>query len=147
MKLSKNNIVRFCSNEECGWVGFTNRMLGSIGPVCDWCGDITEEGSSSTAEQLLLQVWDIMMNSKDSNELVRDLDEIGDDIYSCILSINATQEVKSLAINPYITYSEYKYLLLEVSNLIDLEPEEGSVLGKRLEVFANIIEKYEKRFD
>lgn len=33
---------RICCNDECGWIGYTGRMIGSIGPVCMSCGDTTE---------------------------------------------------------------------------------------------------------
>lgn len=33
---------RGCTNATCRWEGKTNRMIGSIGPVCPNCGDTTE---------------------------------------------------------------------------------------------------------
>lgn len=33
---------RACCNDECGWIGQTDRMIGAIGPVCPNCGDTTE---------------------------------------------------------------------------------------------------------
>lgn len=47
---------RTCNNGECGWHGTTDRMLGSIGPLCPECGETTEPdslgaGIQSTAAQ------------------------------------------------------------------------------------------------
>lgn len=35
-------VMRECCNAECGWMGETDRMLGSIGPLCPDCGEVTE---------------------------------------------------------------------------------------------------------
>lgn len=65
---------RGCTNEDCGWEGFTDRMCGSIGPLCPRCDDTTEvlrsapaTGSPSRGEdggrvrtlaEGLLDIWD-----------------------------------------------------------------------------------------
>jgi hypothetical protein len=41
--------VRECGNSECGWKGTTNRMLGSIGPLCPDCGETTEAAATPAA--------------------------------------------------------------------------------------------------
>jgi hypothetical protein len=41
--------VRECGNGECGWKGTTNRMLGSIGPLCPDCGETTEAAATPAA--------------------------------------------------------------------------------------------------
>jgi hypothetical protein len=33
---------RECCNSECDWVGETDRMLGTVGPLCPDCGEVTE---------------------------------------------------------------------------------------------------------
>lgn len=33
---------RECGNADCGWRGTTERMCGSVGPLCPECGEITE---------------------------------------------------------------------------------------------------------
>lgn len=34
--------LRACCNPDCGWQGATDRMLGSIGPLCPVCDEVTE---------------------------------------------------------------------------------------------------------
>jgi hypothetical protein len=34
--------ARTCCNENCTWTGFTDRMLGNVGPLCPECGEVTE---------------------------------------------------------------------------------------------------------
>lgn len=41
--------VRECGNGECGWKGTTNRMLGSVGPLCPDCGETTESAATPAA--------------------------------------------------------------------------------------------------
>ncbi|MBB1593561.1 hypothetical protein [Achromobacter sp. UMC46] len=33
---------RECGNADCGWRGTTERMCGSVGPLCPECGEVTE---------------------------------------------------------------------------------------------------------
>jgi hypothetical protein len=33
---------RECANPDCDWKGHTDRYLGSIGPLCPECGEVTE---------------------------------------------------------------------------------------------------------
>lgn len=33
---------RECNSEDCDWSGYTDRMCGSIGPLCPDCGETTE---------------------------------------------------------------------------------------------------------
>lgn len=40
---------RECNNSECGWKGTTERMLGSVGPLCPKCGETTEPAVMSAA--------------------------------------------------------------------------------------------------
>jgi hypothetical protein len=35
-------VLRECCNAECDWTGETDRMLGSVGPLCPDCGEVTE---------------------------------------------------------------------------------------------------------
>ena len=39
---SQPQIKRECCAPGCEWIGFTDRMLGSIGPLCPDCGEVTE---------------------------------------------------------------------------------------------------------
>jgi hypothetical protein len=51
---------RECGNSECGWKGTTDRMLGSVGPLCPDCGETTEATApeQSTAPNAeLLRGW------------------------------------------------------------------------------------------
>ncbi|MGG4604341.1 hypothetical protein ACLPHM_06055 [Paenalcaligenes sp. Me131] len=36
------NPKRACGNPQCGWQGFTDRLCGSVGPLCPECGETTE---------------------------------------------------------------------------------------------------------
>lgn len=40
---------RECCNENCGWRGRTDRMLGAIGPLCPECGEVTEDMSDTSS--------------------------------------------------------------------------------------------------
>ncbi|GEM_PF-1981175 len=33
---------RACGNPQCGWQGYTDRLCGSVGPLCPECGETTE---------------------------------------------------------------------------------------------------------
>ena len=39
---SQPQVQRECCAPDCEWIGFTDRMLGSIGPLCPDCGEVTE---------------------------------------------------------------------------------------------------------
>jgi hypothetical protein len=38
----RSNLERECCNDACGWRGVTDRMLGTVGPLCPECGEVTE---------------------------------------------------------------------------------------------------------
>lgn len=56
--------IRECANGECGWIGTTDRMCGSVGPLCPDCGETTEakaqqpisgaDGSNPTVKESLI---------------------------------------------------------------------------------------------
>lgn len=41
--------IRECANGECGWIGTTDRMCGSVGPLCPDCGETTEAKAQQPA--------------------------------------------------------------------------------------------------
>jgi hypothetical protein len=68
--------VRECGNSECGWKGTTNRMLGSIGPLCPDCGETTEAAATTAApgeaavpsiRDALAELVDLMQGVIDGN--------------------------------------------------------------------------------
>lgn len=48
--------MRMCCNEECDWVGETDRYLGSVGPLCPQCGEVTEPTEAIPPEQVLAEM-------------------------------------------------------------------------------------------
>lgn len=45
-------VMRECCAEGCEWVGYTDRMLGSIGPLCPECGEVTEPSDGASLVDL-----------------------------------------------------------------------------------------------
>lgn len=41
---------RECGNADCGWRGTTERMCGSVGPLCPECGEVTEAIAPQSTE-------------------------------------------------------------------------------------------------
>jgi len=41
---------RECGNADCGWRGTTERMCGSVGPLCPECGEVTEASAPVAGE-------------------------------------------------------------------------------------------------
>lgn len=53
--------IRECANGECGWIGTTDRMCGSVGPLCPDCGETTEAQAQqpvSGADGLTQEAWE-----------------------------------------------------------------------------------------
>lgn len=41
--------LRECCNGDCDWIGYTDRMCGSVGPLCPDCGEVTEPVATGVA--------------------------------------------------------------------------------------------------
>ncbi len=49
--------VRICNDENCGWSGVTDRTCGSIGPLCERCGETTEEAQQAKPKEYTMGNW------------------------------------------------------------------------------------------
>jgi hypothetical protein len=41
-------VLRECCAEGCEWTGYTDRMLGAVGPLCPQCGEVTEPSDGAS---------------------------------------------------------------------------------------------------
>ena len=63
--------VRSCGNDACGWVGQTDGMLGTIGPLCPDCGETTEPNIAQPVQPVPPNIIDSALKL---SELMRGLE-------------------------------------------------------------------------
>lgn len=95
--------VRECGNGECGWKGATDRMLGSIGPLCPECGETTEPAvmpaAPSDAAMIALDDLEAMCKAgEDSGHSVMHIADVRSSIEGLRAALSQTMQPQAGAV-------------------------------------------------